>query len=81
MAQIEVASGRASAHDASVLIGHYSSSELEAALAAARERETAEEPARRVAAATVKVEKFKAHLAEAERALAEAITAAQEGTV
>jgi hypothetical protein len=57
----------------------FSTAELNEMLTAARDRDLADEPARRIAACQTKVDKCRAFLAAAEQALADEI-AAQGGT-
>lgn len=64
---VEMSEGSGAALGASVSIA-----DLEAALAAARERAEETQLARNVEAAEAKVEKIKGHLADAEQGLAEA---------
>lgn len=75
MTEVGIAKGVGTAHDATVLVGSYSTPELEAMLAQSRARDVAEEPARRIAGQRAKVAKFAALLAEAEAELATEIAA------
>ena len=74
MPEIGTAGAKATAYNASIRVG-----ELEAELAEARQQAEQERPFIKVARLEEKVAKQKAHLADAERALAEAKTAAKEG--
>jgi len=68
------AGGAGSASDAT-----FSTAELSDMLAAARDRDNAQEPARRIAAHEAKIAKARDFLASAEQALADELAAQAEG--
>jgi hypothetical protein len=68
------AGGAGSASDAT-----FSTAELDAMLAASRDRDTAEEPARRIAACKAKIAKCEEFLAAAKQALADELAAQAKG--
>jgi len=59
----------------------FSTAELSEMLAASRDRDLAEEPARRIVACEVKIAKAREFLAGAEQALADELAAQAEGTI